>query len=331
MPFSSADPNAFVAVGMQSALGTPQATAGKFRFAKYLSGTSADADITAVDLREGGDGLDFGFTYKQKQAVRGSLVMNARPEITGQLLSMALGGATWDAASGPANHVFHTGHASFPWSTILAQQPGSAMSYLISDGRYTGFTLDAVGGQPWKFTYPFIGINLGASMAALTPTYYGDDPWLYHSSPSYIVDGVADPHITEFHITAAYGVDESQTQSVLLDDIPVLNRDLNLTFTRRFEDPNLWQKVYFGASGNVIPTTAIATGSFRGAVSYGAGATLRTLDVNANLISYRTNTISGLDPDGKTVYQQVTAKILKGATYALFVKLANAHASAYAS
>src|SRR5436305_12574853 len=104
---------------MQSGLGSPQTTSSKLRFLKYLSGTDASPDVQVVDVREGGDGLDHGLTYKQKQLARGQVVINARPEGAGQLLALVPGGATWDGASAPAGQVFHTGHASFPWATLF--------------------------------------------------------------------------------------------------------------------------------------------------------------------------------------------------------------------
>src|SRR3972149_2170024 len=104
MPKSSADPDAFLAVGIQSALGTPQTTAGKFRFVKYLSGSDVEAQIEAVDLREGGDGLDFGYAFKRMQKTVGQIVANVRPEALGQLLAAVPGGATWCGGSAPATH-----------------------------------------------------------------------------------------------------------------------------------------------------------------------------------------------------------------------------------
>lgn len=330
MPNSTGDPAAFVAVGMQSGLGSPQTTAGKFRFFKTLA-SDLDPDIQVTDLRELGDGLDYGFTYKNKQVYRGNLVFNGRPEAAGQVLSLVPGGATWDGGSAPAVHTFHTGHASHPWSTIFAQHPASQIQHFLSDVRFTGVTIEGAAGTPWKVTMPFIAITHGASFAPATPTYYGDDPFLFHSNPTYVLDGVADTDITSFRIAIALGVDELQSQAITLDEIPVMNRDIDVEIVRRFENPGLWSKVYYGASGNISPTTSVATGAFRAVSAYGAGATLRSLDLNARLLSYRGNKITGIDPDGKTVMETITAKALKGATYAFFGVLTNAHASPYAS
>lgn len=331
MPYSSGDPNAFVAVGMQSALGTPQTGATKLRFLKYLSGTDVSPEISVQDLREGGDGLDYGFTYKDKQVVRGQLVFNARPEAAGQVLEIALGGATWDGGSGPAIHTFHTGHASFPWATLFVQHPGSALPHFISDARFTGVTIEGNAGQPWKFTVPFIGINHGASFAALTPTYYGDEPFLYHGNPTFVLDGVADTDISSFRVAIGYGVDEIQAQGLTLDEIPVMNRTIDAEVTRRFENPYQWQHIYYGASANVTPTYAVATGALRVDSLYGAGAALRSIQIQVPLLSYRGNKLTELDPDGKTVMETMSARALKGASTAAFVVLKNAHASAYVS
>src|SRR5438128_463969 len=140
---------------MQSALGTPQTTAAKLRYARYLSGNNFAAQLEVVTLREGGDGLDYGFVYKKSHKVAGQLVFNARPEIVGQVLQALPGMATWDGGSAPAIHTFSTIGASFPYMTMLAQHPGSLMAHLFSDIRFTGLTIEAQSGEPMKWTVPF--------------------------------------------------------------------------------------------------------------------------------------------------------------------------------
>lgn len=329
MALSSADPNAFVAVGMQSALGTPQVTAAKLRYAKYLSGSDLSARLEIVDLREGGDGLDWGFSYKKSQAAIGQIVINLRPEIAGQLFQGAVGGATWDGASAPAAHTFQVGHASFPWMTLLAQHPGSTLPQIVSDALFTGWTIEMSSGEPVKLTLPFIGITHGASFAALTPTYIAEDPFLFQHSPTYVLDGSGDTAVTGVKIEAGLGIEELQAQKVTLDDIAVQNRDLNVEVTRRYVDATKWKAVNMG--GGVSPTTSVATGSLRADQLYGAGAGLRSLQFQVPLLSYRGLALTELDPDGKTVYETLSAKGLKTATHALFAVVKNTHASAYIS
>lgn len=332
MPFSSADPNAFVAVGMQSALGTPQTTATKLRFAKYMSGNQGPTiDPEVVNLREGGDGLDWGFSYKKTEKVDGTLVVAVRPEIAGALFQLVPGGATWDGGSGPANHTFHTGHASHPKGSLFVQHPGSLIPLILSDLQFTGMTIEGNSGEPWKLTAPWIAGQIGASFAPLTPTYYGEAPLLYHNlapSGGYLIDGATDTKVTAFTFNVALGIDELYAQAIDPDDFAVLTRDSTFSFTRRMEDATLWKKVALGAG--VAPTTSVATGSFQAISMYGTGAGARYMSALAPLISYDKVEITDLDPDGKTIYETYSGKILKGATTALIINLMNIHASAYA-
>lgn len=326
MGISSADPNAFVALGVQSALGTPQTTAAKLRYAKYLAGTGFKAQLEIVSLREGGDGLEKGFTYKKGQKVAGQIAVYGRPEILGQALALVPGGATWDGATAPAGHTFNTGHATFPWGTLVAQFPGTAPQ-LISDVRFSGLSVEGAAAEPWKFTFPFIGINHGASIGSFTPTYASEDPFLFHSSPTYVVDGTGDSSVNSFKIDLGYSLEELQGQAVTLDDIAVQALDGTIEFTRRFVDTTLWKKIHMGAG--IVPTTSVATGSFRAGALYGSGASLRSLDFYLNLLAYKDFDFGELDPDGKTVIETVQADVLKGATHSLIAVLKNAHASAY--
>lgn len=333
MPYSSADPNAYIALAVQAAKGTPQATATKFRFSKFLSGTNFTPEITAQDIREGGDGLDYGFTYKQQQKVTGQLVFNARPEFLGQILQFMPGMATWDGGSAPANHVFSTAGASHPWGTLEIGFPGSLILHTVSDVRFTQLTLEAMAGEPLKVTAPFTGITHSASSTGFTPTYIAEPPFLYYNTPSYQIDGAGDSTIESWTFDLKYDIEELIAQQVTLDEAVVQSRDLDVSFTRRIEDRVLYSKIFLGAGGT--PTQSVATGTFRGFVTNGqAGAALRTLDVFAPLISYRDGALSEFDPDGKTIRQTVTAQALKsvagGGTYSYVLRLANSHASAYA-
>lgn len=336
--FSSADPNAYLALGMQSALGTPQVAAAKLRFAKYLKGNQFDVVPAVVDLREGGDGLDFGTTYKSQMKVGGNLAFYLRPEIAGQFFQLVPGGATWLGGSLPPTsmNLFHDNHASHPFSTIIAQHPGSSLVTLLSDVRFTGFSLTGRTGQPWMVTAPFTAITFGASVTALVPTYYGvasglDDLFLFHNSPSYSLDGAQDSTIESITVNFQLGAEELQAQSVTLDDIAIINRVLDVEVVRRFQSPSMWQKVAYGALGNISPTTSVPTGSLGISVSNGlTAANLRQLVVQLGLLSYRYDNLTQLDPDGETVRETISARALHTATSAITIGVTNPHASAYA-
>lgn len=331
MPFSSADPAAFVGLAMQTGLGVPNVTAVKYRYIKYITGNSFSPEMEVVDLREGGDGLDYGSTYKKMQKVSGQLVANARPETLGQVLLMAMGGyaAGASAAGGPYQHTYMTGHASFPYATIQAAHPATSLVNQFSDVKFTGLTLEGQSGEPWKWTAPWTGIRQDANPTILTPTYIAEDFLLFHQNPTYMVDGALATTLNSFKIDLKLGVDELQSQAVNLDEILVMNRDIDVEFTRRFEDPTLWKKIWLG--GGTVPTVSVATGSFSAFVSYGTTTARRSAELIVPVISYRGNVLTELDPDGKTIYETVSGQALKGATHSLIARVETGHASVYSS
>lgn len=335
--FSSADPNSYAALGMQSALGTPQSAAAKLRFMRYLKGFQFNIVPAVVDLREGGDGLDFGTTYKSQEKVGGKVVAYLRPEIAGQFFQLLPGGATWYGGTLPPTSavLFHDNHASHPYGTLQVQHPGSSLVQLFSDVRFTTFQLLGKMGAPWQLSADFTAITYGASAAALTPTSYQaasslDDLFLWHGNPSYVLDGQADATIEQITISGQLGVEELQAQSINLDDIAVNSRVFDVEVVRRYQSPSQWAKIAYGAAGNVAPTTAVATGSLSAFVTNGlAAANIRSMLIQMGLLSYRYDNLTELDPDGQTVRETISARALHTATAAIAITLQNAHASVY--
>lgn len=335
--YSAADPSAYLALGIQSALGTPQVTPAKLRFVRYLQGNEFSNIPAIVDLREGGDGLDFGTSYKTQQKVTGNLVFYLRPEIAGAFFQLLPGGATWHGGSAPATTLFHDNHASFAYSTILTQHPGSSIEHMFSDVRFSGFTLSGRAGEPLMIRAPFTAITFGASFADVTPTYFAqgvassfDDLFLFHNSPSALIDGQADSTIESFTINYQLGTEELQAQSVKVDDIAILNRVVDVEVTRRYQSPSMWQKIAYGALANVQPTTSVPTGTFDFSVSNGlSGANLREILIKLGLLSYRYDNLTQLNPDGVTVRETISARALHTASAAMRIVLSNSHASTY--
>jgi hypothetical protein len=210
------------------------------------------------------------------------------------------------------------------------QFPGSALVHMLSDVRFTGFDLEGAAGEPWKLTMPFTAINHGGSInsSLAVPSYAFEDPFLFQSNPTYVIDGAAATGITGFKISHGVGVEELQSQAVTLDDIVVMNRDITLEITRRFESAALWQKIAW--SSGIVPSINVATGAFRADSAYGSGGNARSISLQANLLNYEGADFGELDPDGKTVIETINAQVMKGATHALIALLSNAHASAYA-
>lgn len=331
--FSSADPNAYVALGMQSGQGTVQSTLSKLRFVKYLKGNQFNITPAVVDIREGGDGLNFGTSYKSRMEVDGTLTFYCRPDIMGQFLQFLPGGATWNAASAPAQNIFHDNHASFPYGTMFIQHPGSTIQHQFSDVRFLDYQLVGRTGQPWQITSRFKAITFGATYNLSVPaTYlglaasYDETLFIYHNSPSYVLDGNGDTTIEQITISGQHGVDEIQAQNIILDDIAFLNRTLDVEIVRRYQSPSMWQKVAYSGVNNLAPTTSVPTGSLSAYVGHGS---LNML-IQMGLLSYRYDNLTELDPDGQTVKETISARALHTATSQITVTVNSNHASAYA-
>lgn len=325
--FNTSDPNAFIAFGIQAAQGTAQTAAAKLRYPRYLSGVEAAPEQEIVDVREGGFGMDYSFSYRKQIHGAGQLVHFLRPDETGLALAWALGAATWAGASDPAVHLFHTNHASYPFGTFFAQHPGSDLAMIYKDARAAGFTLELMAGEPGKLTIPWLSLQEGASFAALTPTYINEQPFMYFNAPSILLDGTLDTAIESVKVTQAVNLEQLIAQAITLDDAVPQTRDLDIEIVRRYQNPSVYLKVY--NSGGITPSWSVATGSLRGVWKY-PGAPTPAFDLHAPLISYRGAAITGLDPDGKTVKETITGRLLKGATHSLIVQLSNNHPSAYA-
>ena len=245
-------------------------------------------------------------------------------------LAIVVGGATWDGASSPAGHTFHTNHASIPYGTLHVAHPGTSLINMYSDVRFTGFTLTAAAGKPHELQLPFRAISLGATIGitGLTATNYGEDPFLFHYAPSYAIGGTADSTIESWTLTMAYGTEDLQAQGILLDDVVVHNRTLDLTVVRRYANATAWKAIAYG--GGNVPTQSVPTSSFDAINLYTqpSGA-LRSFEVHAGLWAQHNDALTELNADGQTIKETFTGRLLKTATAGLQMLLKNIHASGY--
>lgn len=335
MPFSTNDPNAFAALGLQSAKGTPQVTAAKLEYLRYISGVEEGPEKDVVDVREGGGGLDYRHTFARRVNGAGQLVSFMRPESLGQLLAFGLGGASWLGASEPAAHHFHSGHASYPYASIFHAHPGTSITKMYSDAMAAGITIELMTGELSKITVPWQSLRVGASHAALSPTYavsptHGEEgPFHYFDSPTIMFTGAQDTTIESVKFTAAVNLEFIQAQSITPDHLVPITREFDFEMVRRHEDKALFQSVYYGGSAAIAPSRDIATGSLRAMFMQPHSLATPILDFFAPLISYRSLGITGLDPEGGVVKETLAGRLLIGATHSLIAKVSNLHASAY--
>lgn len=322
----------YFAVGKQSAKDTEAST---FYFYRHLDGTALELAEQVQAEREGGDGQEVGLVYKSAISMDGAGVANARPELAGRLFAYILGadsvGAPGAGASGVAQ--IHTAAptslgASAPYLTV--EQMFGDQIERVSNAQVSELTIEGEAGRPIKLTHSFVGGGTPYRRdvaSALTPTRESGQPFFYPGA-SVVIDGAGNTKITKFKQTIRRTLDEDiRTTELFREDVIALNFDTDLEFTLKYEDKTLYDKIKYGA-GSTVPID-LATGSFKLYSESGAGTALRFIETNNPVHRYTGARVNKLDPDGKTVFIDVTAMGVKGATHQFFARTQTASGGAF--
>lgn len=333
MGWSSNRPTDYFAVGVQSGVGVEAAT---FRFPKHLTGSGFDLSTDTADEREGGGGQEVGLSYKKMIKTDGNLAANLRGVgaiyaivdgvlgLTATQLSIA--GAA-DTAS-PANLKMRmVPAATLPYLTI--EQRYSDQVERVSNAKVSQLTIDGGAGLPLKIAAAFTGAGTVYQRdiaSALTTVYDTGDP-IYFPRGSYILTGLtaSGAKLTKFRTTIMRHLDEAvQTTDLYRDDLIELTADYNFDCTLKYEDRLLYQGVQYGG-GSIVPLP-LASLNFMGysgnAQAVGA-TTYRAITINHNNLLAKAAKVNKLEPDGKTVYIDLTCTSIKpiGATDTLVIDL----------
>jgi hypothetical protein len=314
-------------------------TPAAFVFAKYLNGS----DIQPVEeylgpVREGGDGLDERFDIQVAHRARGTLVVHARPDITGMCFSAFFGGglsgnpaSAWALASNPATHTFQ-----FPlggrttYYTMIIQHPGGTLTQAMQDARCVGLNVTSQNRAPVILNTSWIGRQIGASYTvALTPAYEtGDVFGFWNASVTFPFAGSAASYISQYAVDAQIAVDESLfTQGLTLVDIVDLTRSVTIQMDEVYQNASNYLFVEF--KGGPVPTYTLATAMFKVCHAITPGGSARSFSLEANLVRMGDTQLTPIDPENKSVYAQHAGIAFAGATSSLVAFVANAHASNY--
>lgn len=332
------EPDNYFAIGKQSAKDTEATT---FHFLKHLDGTGLERDDNIESVREGGDGPEVGLRYRTAVSLDGAANANARPELAARLLAYVLHSDTvTDAASGfgATEAQVHTAvpthrGPSNPYYLTLEQAFADEIER-VSNALVTTLTIEGEQGRPVKMSAEFLGggtpYHRESPASSLTPTRESAQPYFFPNA-SVVLDGAANSKITKFKQTIRRGVDaDIRTTSLHREDVVSLTFDTDLEFTLKYEDRTLYRKVHANG-GTQVPLQAIdlATGAFKFYSEFGAGTTLRFFETNQPVFEYVGARVNKLDPDGKTMYIDVTAMGIKGATHQFFSRVQTASGGAF--
>ena len=327
------EPSNYFAIGKQADKDTEATT---FHFLKHLDGTGLELDEEVQSVREGGDGQEIGFVHKSAISMDGDSVTNVRPEAAGRLSAWTLGvdsvAAGAGAASGAAQVHTAVPTVSIPYLTV--EQYFADVIERQAAAQFTSMEVSGESGRPLRITNSIIGggtpYRRDEVASAMTPARETNQA-LFFPGGSYVIDGAGTTKITKFKSTVRRGVDDDiRTTQLFREDVVALNFDSDLEFTLKYENSDLYDKIKFLSGTTISPNAlGLATGSFKGYSESGSGATLRFFEINHPLIVYTGARVNKLDPDGKTMYIDVTAMGVKGATHQVFTRTQTASGGAF--
>lgn len=312
------NPSDYFALGKQSAKGTEAST---FIFLRHKDGTGLDGDEDVTSEREGGDGQEVGLRYKNLVKMDGAVNANARPQVALYLLGGVLGKTATvigaDGAGIPSTcvKIRMVPNATLPYFT--AEQRFADEIERVSDGKVVSVEISGEAGKAAVLSANFIGggtpYRRDAAASSLTPTREVGDP-VFFPRGSYVLNGAGNTKITKFKASLKRNVDDGvQTTELFRDDVIELTADYDLDFTIKYEDKTLYDLIRY-AGGSMVPLT-LTTGAFNAYMTNAAAGTLlRGVGVSFPLIQFAGAKVNKLDPDGKTVYLDVSAMTIKGAT-----------------
>lgn len=330
---STNEPSNYIAVGRQPGRNEEATT---FYFFKHLDGSGFEVDETTEGVREGGDGQEVGFVYKSAIAADGEVVAHSRPERTARGAAYTLGADNVvpgvGEASGACQVHIGTPTSSQPYLTI--EQKWGDVIERTSNNFFTSMVVEGEAGRPLKITNSFISggtpYRRNAAASSLTPAREAGQPHFYPGG-SYVINGAGNSKITKFKSTVQRNVDDGiRTTSLFREDVVALNFDSTLEFTLKYEESTLYDEVHYLAGTTISPNAmGLATGSFKAFTEFGAGTNNRFFELNHPLIVFTGARVNKLDPDGKTMYLDVTAMGVRGATHQVFTRTQTASSGAF--
>ena len=316
--------NGYIGVGKQVSFGTPVApTVGLFT--KYLSESLANEQEEIKGV-EGGQGRYMIESYKSLNRAGGDIAFYGRPDIIGFFLNAVLGNDAYSVGV-PSVHVITP---TVPKVITIERGIDPATPLLIErfqDCYVSDLTIEGEASNPVKVTASLKGTKGVVQVAASTPSYETNAPFFFFDTPTYTIDGGATAVISKYSMKISNNIDEWFGSAITPTEIIEKLLTIELSFTVKFETVAHYKKVYYGAGVDIVNT--IADGSFRAQMTYGAGATLRSLDLYIKHIKHIRAPVN-LDGSAATIMQDCEGYAVKvGADNLIDVEVKNTFAADY--
>lgn len=339
---STSDFTNYLAFAVQSAKDVAGTT---FYFTKHLSGSGFDVETDTAAERIGGGGKQVGLVYKTAVKADGSIVTYGWIDGFARLLSAALGedelGTAVFASSAGATpalvpHTLSTGSPTLPYLTIRQQWADEVEQ--VTNAVMSSLKIEGEAGKPVKLTSQFISGGtpqvLTTATTAAVPREAGLPLMVPGASALLTVFGGAGSpfetaELTKWSIEIKNALDDAiRTLSLFREDVVWNMLDINFDATIKYVNAELWKQIEFGG-GTQVPV-AVPTASFE---FFSAQQPVPSLsaDLKMPFIALGNGKVNKLDPDGKTMYVDVTGYTFVTATDAISARLITGATGLYTS
>lgn len=323
------EPLNYIAFGPQTAKDVETTS---WYFLKHLDGSGFDPDPDIQSEREGGDGQEFGLRYKQKISVGGAMNANSRPEIVGRMIAGVLGA---DVASHiGAGLTIHTQTPAASVRYYTFEQRSADLLERVSNCKFTSVSIEGESGGPIKVSANVMsgGTYTSRDVASALTIVRESLPPHYFPGGTYNIDGLGSyaVQVTKWKADLKRNLDDVQTNALTPEDLIELTAEYDVDVTVKYVDKNLYSKVHT-SGGSVIPVP-LATGSFDIYVRHETGGGVLgsyPLRVGFPLLHWVGAKINRLDPDGKTMYVDLSGMTIKGATNSVWADNRSLATTAY--
>lgn len=324
--FSTNMPDDYVALGFQPG---KDSEAVSFYFLKHLSGTGVEIDPDTERVYEGGDGQEVGYSYRKMVKADGALAAAARPYVTGLFGAAVLGRdqatvVVPSTAQGPLVDHFLTPQASIPYMTIEEKWADERVRH--TNIVHTGLDVEFEAGSPLKLTTQVIGG--GTTYRPLdgekTPVREAGKPIFYPGASLTLTGAGAGAKITKGKLTFNRGVDDTiQTTGLNREDVIPLTQNTQADLTIKYENSSLWRQAHMGG-GTTVPVDLATIG-----ISLTAMRGPHGVQIEQPLLEITGAKVNRLEPDGKTMFLDVAAQSVKGATHPFWMRVRNGATAPY--
>jgi hypothetical protein len=338
------DPTNYFAIAQQSALNSDGTV---WYFTKHMTGTGFDVAVDVSSERVGGSGREVGLRYRTKVTADGTFVAYAQPDFVGRVAALALFQDTVAAGPSQLNTAYYSTHSIFSGASVplyfTAEQTYADITERTGNNVLSSLKFEGEKGKPITVTAAFMsGGTPHSTVSPQSPTREAAFPFMYPGGSACILvtgsaisPGAASSiELTKWSVEAKTQLDgDIQTNALNREDMLVLNNDYEVNATAKYINNGIWEQIVYSGGSNV-PTGLLAAGQFTfytqsGDSLYGK-PNLSSVMLFCPFIEFPSVKVNRLDPDGKTMYLDISGATRNIGTSSLQITVVTPASTSYA-